>query len=650
MVTPGILFMKNKQTVYFFYTLSFLLLTSIIYLIYSPGLSGAFLLDDLGNLRGMAELEGGTLRDWVAFIFGGIGSLGRPFSLLMFALQYQSWPDIVSLKLFNYTLHIVNFALVLLLLVTTVRRVKPNWARNNKILLVILGIGLSFFWASAPIHTTTVQYVIQRMTLLAAFWMLFGLNVWVLLLIRMESARKPRKVFFGATLAVLICTTFGVLSKENAILLPLFCLLYLFIDNSVFQRLQPFRVPLILFMISPVIALMTVMIIDFDGYFISGFNFRDFNSYERVLTQFEIVPGYIFKFFYPVGQDFILFYENYPVVRGFFESWVVIASVIAFTTLHFFAWRFRARFPLFFLGVFFYTVGHLLESSFLSLELYFEHRNYFPSIGLLFVVLEGLMRIPQKIQLPVVLSVLVVLGSANAFITFQESKIWGRPLQQAILWYQNNPTSNRAHGHLAVELIAGGHYKKASEFYAKTVDQFENDVTKPLLWLEVQCTQGEDFGDFNIRKVLLEYAQRSEYFKEAKNIIGAILRKSESGQCSGKIIQNLEDTVESLIANDNFRRDRIDLLITIAKINFYQGELGKAYEFMTAAYESSDRVDVMLSLAQIEIARQNFTSARDYLVEAEAECSKARYVKCLKLRGDFELVKEMLYRRERAND
>ncbi|RBW48283.1 tetratricopeptide repeat protein [Marinobacter sp. F3R11] len=642
--------MKNKQTVHFFYALLFLLLTFIIYLIYSPGLNGAFLLDDLGNLRGMAELEGGTLRDWVAFIFGGIGSLGRPFSLLTFALQYQSWPDIVSLKLFNYALHIVNFALVLFLLIATVRRVKPNWARDNPILLVALGVGLSFFWASAPIHTTAVQYVIQRMTLLAAFWMLLGLNVWVLLLARMENAQNPRKVFFGAALAVLICTTFGVLSKENAILLPLLCLLYLFIDNSVFQRLRAFRVPLILFMMSPVIALMIVMIIDFDGYFITGFNFRDFNSYERMLTQFEIVPGYIFKFFYPVGQDFILFYENYPVVRDFLESWVVIVSCIAFTVLHFFAWRFRARFPLFFLGAFFYTVGQLLESSFLSLELYFEHRNYFPSIGLLFVVLEGLIRIPQKIQLPVVLSVFAVLGSVNAFITFQESKIWGRPLQQAIIWYQNNPTSNRAHGHLAVELIAGGHSKKASEFYAQTVDQFENDITKPLLWLEVQCTQGEDFGDIKIRRFLLEYARESEYFKEAKNIIGAILRKSESGQCSGKIIQDLEDTVDALITNDNFRRDRIDLLISMAKINFYQGELGKAYEFMTIANESSDRVDVKLSLAQIEITRQNFDSARDYLVKAEAQCAKARSVKCLHLREDFESVTKSLSSQEHAND
>ena len=649
-MTPGIFFMKNKRIVRFFYALFFLLLSFTIYLIYSPGLSGAFLLDDLGNLRQMAELEGGKLSDWVAFIFGGIGSLGRPFSLLTFALQYQSWPDIVPLKLFNYGLHIVNFALVLLLLVGTVRHVKPDWARNNQVLLVVLAIGLSFFWASAPIHTTTVQYVIQRMTLLAAFWMLVGLNVWVLLLAQMENTQETGKVFFGATLAVLICTTFGVLSKENAVLLPLLCLLYLFTGSSVYHRIGAARTPLILFLLSPVIGLMTVMIIDFDGYFISGFNFRDFSSYERVLTQLEIVPGYIVKFFYPVGQNFVLFYENYPVVRGLFESWVVVGSGIALIALHFFVWRFRKKLPLLFLGVFFYTVGQLLESSFLSLELYFEHRNYFPSIGLLFVVLEGMIRLPKKVQFPMVLSVLIVLGSVNAFITFQESKVWGRPLQQAILWYQNNPTSNRAHGHLAVELIAGGHYKKASEFYARTVDQFENDVTKPLLWLEIQCTQGEDFGDINIRKVLLEYAQNSEHFKEAKNIIGSILGKTESGQCSGEIIQNLEDTVESLMANENFRRDRIDLLIIMAKINFYQGEVEKAYEFMTTAYESSDRVDVKLSLAQIEIARRNLGPARDYLVEAEAQCSKEPSVECLKLRKDFESLTEVLSSQEHAND
>lgn len=635
--------MKKKQLVKLFYTLPALPLIVVLYVIYSPGLNGVFLLDDIGNLWPMNELrEGGSITDWIAFIFGGVGSLGRPLSLFTFAVQYQSWPDVIPFKQFNYVLHIVNFLLVYMLLIVTVRLVRPNWAYDHSVLLAGLGIGLAFFWASAPIQTTAVQYVIQRMTLLAAFWMLLGLNAWVIMLARIEKSGHVVATFMGTTFFVLTCTALGVFSKENAILLPLLCLLYLFVCPGSLQALGRYKVTILLMLLSPIICLLLVLLVKFDHYFFHGFSDRGFSSYERMLTQFEIVPRYILKTIYPVGQSFSLFYDNYPVVKGIFDSWLVIFSFVFFLVVHVLGLLFRKRLPFFFLGIFFYTVGQLLESSFLSLELYFEHRNYLPSVGLLLIAIEGLIRLPKKIQPMMMMSILIVMGVVNSFLTYQESDIWGRPLHQAALWYNENPTSNRAHGHMAVQLVAAGRYAEAADFYSTTVDQFEYDVTKPLLWLEIQCVQGGELGGNKLYRTMLDYANHSAYYKEVKAIIGSIFRQYESGQCSGEVVQDLEDAVRVLIRNKNFDKDRIDLLITLAKINFYQGEIGEAHSFMMEAYRSSDRVDIKLSLAQIEIARRNFNVGALYLAEAVAQCEASRSIGCLKLRDDFEAVNKAL--------
>ena len=44
------------------------------------------------------------------------------------------------------------------------------------------------------------------------------------------------------------------------------------------------------------------------------------------------------------------------------------------------AWSIRRRHPAMALAVLFYFGAHLLESSSIALELYFEHRNYIPAM------------------------------------------------------------------------------------------------------------------------------------------------------------------------------------------------------------------------------------------------------------------------------
>jgi tetratricopeptide (TPR) repeat protein len=111
---------------------------------------------------------------------------------------------------------------------------------------------------------------------------------------------------------------------------------------------------------------------------------RIFNLEQRLLTQARIVIMYARMILIPELSLFSLFHDI-PHSESFYIPKVTLLSVLAII-LALFCCVMRKplliSFPLaWFLG------GHLLESTFLPLELAHEHRNYLPSIGLFFFVI-----------------------------------------------------------------------------------------------------------------------------------------------------------------------------------------------------------------------------------------------------------------------
>lgn len=51
-------------------------------------------------------------------------------------------------------------------------------------------------------------------------------------------------------------------------------------------------------------------------------------------------------------------------------------SILFLTFITIFAFLIKNRFPLIAVAILFYLAAHLMESTFIGLELYFEHRNY----------------------------------------------------------------------------------------------------------------------------------------------------------------------------------------------------------------------------------------------------------------------------------
>ena len=83
-------------------------LVAIGWLIYTPALSGTFLLDDYSNLAGLQSVD--DFRSALYFVLSGdSGPLGRPLALASFVPQAAAWElDATPFLRVNILIHLLN--------------------------------------------------------------------------------------------------------------------------------------------------------------------------------------------------------------------------------------------------------------------------------------------------------------------------------------------------------------------------------------------------------------------------------------------------------------------------------------------------------------------------------------------------------------
>src|SRR6478736_2799692 len=112
--------------------------------VYHRGLYGVFVFDDFANLPALGAF--GPVDNWTAFwryvTSGTADPTGRPLSLLSFLIDAQNWPaDPYPFKRTNLILHLVNGALLTLLLRRFGRLLRPDSLRSAD-LAAVLGAAL----------------------------------------------------------------------------------------------------------------------------------------------------------------------------------------------------------------------------------------------------------------------------------------------------------------------------------------------------------------------------------------------------------------------------------------------------------------------------------------------------------------------------
>ena len=294
--------------------------------------------------------------------------------MLSFLIDAQSWPaNIASFKYTNIMIHVLS-GLMLCWFVSELMQILGLSAQRSALLSLLVAA----IWLLHPFNGSTTLYVVQRMTQLMTFFALASLLCY--LKGRRLVLSNPKKGLLLLCLCLFPFALLSVLSKENGALI---LLLIVVLEISVF-RSKPKNAVLTLWFRASILAPLAVfgiyLLLSFPDA-VAAYEFRHFSLYERLLSESRIIVIYLGKILVPVDAGVSLFRDDLPISESLFNPLSTFFCVFLLVGLVTAGLYWRKTQPMLFFGIAWFFVMHLLESTYLPLELYFDHRNYMSMIG-----------------------------------------------------------------------------------------------------------------------------------------------------------------------------------------------------------------------------------------------------------------------------
>jgi tetratricopeptide (TPR) repeat protein len=206
----------------------------------------------------------------------------------------------------------------------------------------------------------------------------------------------------------------------------------------------------------------------------SGYDDRYYTPLERLLTQPRVLIFYLTQIFFPLSARLSIDHDI-QVSTSLWHPWTTTPAMIVIAVLIFYALaQFKKR-PMLSFAILFFFLNHLIESTFLPLELVFEHRNYLPSMfpfAPIAVGVKGLLDHLYKrrrIDYLIVSGFIILLIIGFGFGTYQRNRAWQTEVS---LWsdaYRKAPGLQRTLHNLAMALYEkNGQLDKALELYQRS--------------------------------------------------------------------------------------------------------------------------------------------------------------------------------------
>tara|TARA_R110000751_G_scaffold84763_1_gene169426 strand:- start:10245 stop:12194 length:1950 start_codon:yes stop_codon:yes gene_type:complete len=567
--------------------------------VYSSGWSGGWHFDDAPNLNNLVIVFSNGQFDWDAaqnFVFSGdAGPLGRPVSLAVFLVDGGSWPSSPDAMLYTNTLlHVIN-SLLLCGLWLAVFRQRGQQATQSTCIALAAGV----LWLIQPILASGVLMVVQRMVLLSSGFMLLG--AWLYVLGRYYLETRPVLGWALVLGGLGGGTLLGVFSKEQAALLPLLlwvldaCLLRES-NLSGIQR-QSWRVFKIFAFYLPAIVISIYLLrvaLNAD----SAYGNREFTLSERLWTQSVILWDYLRLGFLPRTLDFSPFHDDFPVLGVSFTTILAVAAWLAIFVA-FWMLRYKSRWPLF--ALLWFWVSHLVESTVIPLELYFEHRNYLAIAGPLFalVALTAQWSKSNGFRQRIVISSFCVYGFLLLFVLSQVVTLYGHKSIAAELWHDQHPQSIRAAQYLAGNLSDHGDVMGALEVLDDTALRHPGSGgALNLQGLQLACVlnANEDELQARLDKVLVGLRQGTKRFS-INDPLDKLKIIMENGGCSNFLNNEMLIHIAS-VALRNVRLSSIPLVRSnihyfISTIYIGARDLDKTMQHLELAMQAVPQVETM---------------------------------------------------------
>jgi protein O-mannosyl-transferase len=567
---------------------------------YWPGLHGGFLFDDFANLPALGA--SGPVDNWPTFwryiTSGTADPTGRPLTLLTFLFDARSWPsDPYPFKRTSLILHVINGALLYALLNRLGQAIAIEASLSRMAALV--GTAL---WLLHPLLVSTTLYIVQREAMLPATCALAGLLLWLHGRERLSAGNVAAGLGWSV-LGLGGFTLLAVLAKANGALLPLYALL---IEVVLLRYRQPpatpqepraYRTFLIIFAVIPAVAICGYLIwVGAHGLITGGPAFRPWTLGQRLLTEPRVLIDYLSLLWIPRPFSSGLFNDQYVASTSLWHPFTTLPAMLAVLALIGLAWRLRRSRPVLSLAVLFYFTGQLIESTSIPLELYYEHRNYVPSL-LMFWPL-GLWLAETRVLPVLKRGLMIALPLGMALMTHARAEVWGDVRTQALVWARINPDSARAQANAAQIEMQTGHPQAAVSRLETLLANQPDQVQFAFNLIGARCLTG-GVGSGNIdaaRAAMLSTPSIGALFA---HWFDRILPVATSGSCPGFGPTELLDLINAGLQNPKLGEagPRQDFIYLRGRIALAQHQPDAALTDYIQALDLQVRPDMALQAA-----------------------------------------------------
>jgi protein O-mannosyl-transferase len=435
----------------------FFSLAVLTFLAYARSLNGPLVFDDV------VYINSSHLKNIVKHLSFSARSVAK----LSFSVNYYlTGANLAAFRVTNVILHILSGWLVFYLTYITLglsfMRDTHKKLDDGRAPLLIALLTASIFLLH-PIQTSAVNYITQRMAIMAAMFSFAGIILYV-----KGAIHAGTKSLILYALSAL-CLILAIFSKENAVMvLPALMLYdYVFLSSCRWGEFRKRFIPLsVLLVISASIVAYRLSVAGFFGeirtlllnpyqpmatYFWSGADIH-WTPVEYILTELRVVSRYIFLILVPLPSFMVFDYSSaYRVSTDLFHPGTTLLSFFFLAAIFSLAIRYLKKIPLISFGIIWYLVTISLESFIaLGLDPYFEHRNYLPGYGL-FLAMASLLLYADRLKVGAKKEVIIIIVGILLFgLTFARNGVWR---DGVVLWGDaaaKVPANPRAHVNLGI--------------------------------------------------------------------------------------------------------------------------------------------------------------------------------------------------------
>ena len=352
--------------------MSFIILF-LSFFVYSNTFRNGYVLDDFSVIkenwvvkRGVESISTIMKTSYRYGYWSSADDLYRPLSLVMYAVEWELWPDNPKP---GHVINVLLYALACVLLFSTLRKILYKYN-------VFLPFVTTLLFALHPLHTEVVANIKSRDEILCFFFLVLTLKFAV----QFANTSKNKWVFFGA-----VSYLFAFFSKESAItflaVIPL--VIYFFTDVSNRKNLifsLAMLIPAFIFLAvrskvlgnQPEMALVSSA----DNLLVAAPDLL-----TRHATAIKILGKYLWMFVvpYPLVSDYSF---NQISISGWGNLWVLISFAVLILMAVFAIRKIKTRHILAFSALFFFITISLYSNILMLIGSSFAERFLFiPSLA-----------------------------------------------------------------------------------------------------------------------------------------------------------------------------------------------------------------------------------------------------------------------------